>query len=341
MKKNSHSDINIVETFYLPNASGELEQVLVPDSVRIEYFTPSKLGKWVCEKRGNSCSSCTLSQDGYSLICHVGLSSKYLGEGPLLKVVTEMNPDPAFPNSVKLNGLLASTGIDLWPGQSENNAVNSETVISVMKYGYSSYELAVKLGLFEGTEQEYIQAYLDAITTANSDHTRAEEDHRTAGTDHTRAVEDHQIASEDHGTASTDHTRADEDHTGATDDHRTAGLDHNTASEDHRLASGDHETAGTDHTRAGEDHNTAALDHNLSQELNSHPMRINTDTYTWERWDTENDCYVDTGIPCWTPLYAQFDVNITTGQLEMNTEVSYAGGTFAVNESTGQLTLTI
>lgn len=243
MKKNSRSDIVITETFRRPDSQGQLVSVDVPSRVRIEYFTPDRRGTWVCERDGNTFRSCSLSHDGKTLICNISLSRKYLGEGPLLKVITEKDTDLEFPSSTRLNGYLASTGVDLWAGPPDSGNVDSVAVIAQMQYGYSAYELAVKLGQFEGTEEEYVRLYLDAVA--------------------------------------------------------------------------------------------------LCQEMNEHPMRINTTTYTWERWDAENNTYVDTGIKCWTPLYAFFRLDPATGTLNMYTEVSYAGGTFAVDQETGQLTLTI
>lgn len=47
-----------------------------------------------------------------------------------------------------------------------------------------------------------------AISTAGSDHTRAESDHSTASSDHSTAQSDHSTAQSDHTTAGNDHTQA-------------------------------------------------------------------------------------------------------------------------------------
>lgn len=89
-----------------------------------------------------------------------------------------------------------------------------------------------------------------AITTAGTDHTRAEGDHSTAAADHVQAGNDHTQAATDHTTASADHTTASGDHTQAGIDHSTAVTDHNTASDDHTRAESDHTTALQDHGKA-------------------------------------------------------------------------------------------
>ena len=76
----------------------------------------------------------------------------------------------------------------------------------------------------------------ERITTADSDHTRAGQDHTTASSDHTAATSDHTQAGTDHSTAQADHTQAGSDHTRAEQDHTQADTDHSRAWEDHEAA---------------------------------------------------------------------------------------------------------
>jgi len=85
----------------------------------------------------------------------------------------------------------------------------------------------------------------------------------------------------------------------------------------------------------------AYADHLLSEELNTHPMRINTTTGTWERWDVENDQYVDTGVMAMASPFATFDVDVATGCLMMTHDATYTGPQFSVDQNTGNLLLTI
>ena len=102
-------------------------------------------------------------------------------------------------------------------------------------------------------------------TTAQSDHTQATADHTQAGTDHTTAVSDHNKAVADHTTADADHTTAQSDHSTASTDHTRAVTDHNTATQDHTTAGQDHTRAESDHTRAEQDHTRAGQDHQTAQ----------------------------------------------------------------------------
>lgn len=85
----------------------------------------------------------------------------------------------------------------------------------------------------------------------------------------------------------------------------------------------------------------ANADHLLSEEINTHPMRINTTTGTWERWDTDNDQYVDTGVMAMASPFATFDVDVTTGCIIMTFDATYTGPQFSLDQNTGNLLLTI
>ena len=162
MRKNFKSDISIRESFYDYDQSGERIQSMVPENVRIEYYTPARPKvRWVCSRIGDTFHNCSLSENGRVLICKLALSRVSLGMGPLLKVVKTTTDDPSFPNSLRNTEYLASTGIDLWGGPSDAGELESESVLSdvILRYGYSAYRLAVLDG-FEGTEEEWLASLI-------------------------------------------------------------------------------------------------------------------------------------------------------------------------------------
>ena len=162
MRKNFKSDISIRESFYDYDQSGERIQSMVPENVRIEYYTPARPKvRWVCSRIGDTFHNCSLSENGRVLICKLALSRVSLGMGPLLKVVKITTDDSSFPNSLRNTEYLASTGIDLWGGPSDAGELESESVLSdvILRYGYSAYRLAVLDG-FEGTEQEWLASLI-------------------------------------------------------------------------------------------------------------------------------------------------------------------------------------
>lgn len=93
--------------------------------------------------------------------------------------------------------------------------------------------------------------------------------------------------------------------------------------------------------QAAADHLLSEADHLLSEEMNSHPMRINTATGTWERWDADNDRYVDTEIMAMASPFATFDIDVSTGNLIMTFDPTYTGPRFSLDRDTGNLLLTI
>ena len=162
MRKNFKSDISIRENFYDYDQSGERIQSMVPENVRIEYYTPARPKvRWVCSRIGDTFHNCSLSENGRVLICKLALSRVSLGMGPLLKVVKITTDDSSFPNSLRNTEYLASTGIDLWGGPSDAGELESESVLSdvILRYGYSAYRLAVLDG-FEGTEEEWLESLI-------------------------------------------------------------------------------------------------------------------------------------------------------------------------------------
>ena len=162
MRKNFRSDISIRESFYDYDQSGERIQSLVPENVRIEYFTPAyPRVRLVCSRYGDTFHNCSLSENGRVLVCNLALSRKSLGVGPLLKIVKNSVADSSFPYDFQNKEHIASTGIDLWGGPSDAGELESESVLSevILRYGYSAYRLAVLDG-FEGTEQEWLESLI-------------------------------------------------------------------------------------------------------------------------------------------------------------------------------------
>lgn len=162
MRKNFRSDISIRESFYDYDQSGERIQSLVPENVRIEYFTPAyPRVRLVCSRNGDTFHNCSLSENGRVLVCNLALSRKSLGVGPLLKIVKHSVADSSFPYDFQNKEHIASTGIDLWGGPSDAGELESESVLSevILRYGYSAYRLAVLDG-FEGTEQEWLESLI-------------------------------------------------------------------------------------------------------------------------------------------------------------------------------------
>lgn len=177
-----------------------------------------------------------------------------------------------------------------------------------------------------------------------------------------QAAADHQQYTDDHAQHGADHQQYTEDHAQQQSDHQQYGLDHQQYVSDHQQYGLDHqaelrrqenetlrEQAETqrdlnEQNRVAAEQDRSAgysADHALSQELNSHPMRINTTTLTWEVWDAENNTYVDTGIFAMSTPYATFEVNQTTGQLECTTDAYYNGPAFSLNQDNGNIQITL
>lgn len=77
------------------------------------------------------------------------------------------------------------------------------------------------------------------------------------------------------------------------------------------------------------------------EEYNAHPPRINGATDHWEIWDVVNHVYVDTGVNATNVPYATFNIDLSTGSLIMTYSTTYAGPTFSLNRSNGNLQITI
>ena len=161
--------------------------------------------------------------------------------------------------------------------------------------GLSAYEIAVNNG-YEGTEQEWIAMYDNAVTAANNaaeeaiaatETVMANEESRQLAESARDSAEQARIVSEqsrvsaeqaraqaeqvrqtaEQGRASSEQSRTIAEtarETRAASDHATAQSDHATAANDHSVAVSDHTTALTDHTIASSDHSTAVADHEAS-----------------------------------------------------------------------------
>ena len=204
----------------------------------------------------------TLSGENHNIvnITWTGAEQKYCGEYHLLLISNE--------NQENMFSLDSKPCVVLTP-VTEHDAMNTAVTVELTDNiymptsGESLYEMMVRTGRFEGTEEEFLQQYQDTLTAANTAATnadnarialteRADADHTQAGNDHTRANNDHNTAVDDHTQAGNDHTRANTDHNTAVDDHTQAGNDHTRANTDHN-------TASDDHTRANSDHNAAIV----------------------------------------------------------------------------------
>lgn len=159
IKHNSRTDVTIVEKFYNLAEDGEaVVQIPVPENVEITYFTHGGPGSWKVSRDGDTLESCTLSGDGMSLECHLGLSSKDLGRGALLKVVTVTEANPDFPDETIVKNTPGETDLFLWPGCTECvSDIESTSVLATVLYGKSAYDLAVQEG-YEGTLDEWLES---------------------------------------------------------------------------------------------------------------------------------------------------------------------------------------
>lgn len=155
--QNCKGDFLIVESFYVDEAKAQ--PMPVPEHIRIEYFTMYGNGsRYVVERDGDTCSSCSVSEDGMSLISNIPLSRYPLGTGELMKLVVEIVADPAFPDGKKYITTPGTTGIMLFPGVSDGSPeIQSSIVMPISQYGMSAYQLAVLHG-FSGTEKEWLQS---------------------------------------------------------------------------------------------------------------------------------------------------------------------------------------
>lgn len=174
--QNCKGDFLIVESFYVDEAKAQ--PMPVPEHIRIEYFTMYGNGsRYVVERDGDTCSSCSVSEDGMSLISNIPLSRYPLGTGELMKLVVEIVADPAFPDGKKYITTPGTTGIMLFPGVSDGSPeIQSSIVMPISQYGMSAYQLAVLHG-FSGTEKEWLQSLkgepgisapaFDLLTTKN------------------------------------------------------------------------------------------------------------------------------------------------------------------------------
>lgn len=239
--------------------------------------------------------------------------------------------------------------------------------------GQSIYDYCVEYGLFEGTEEEFAQTYTDAVNGANTAAenanqtnervTEAEESRVSAETDRENAETARASAETDRENAETDRASAESARANAEAGRVDAEQGRVTAEGERETAEEGRVSAETGRVDAEEDRvsewgglkddvhtaigqadaaTTRAVNAALqSEELNEHPMRISTETYTWERWDSVANRYVNTGIMAMGSPYATFEIDPATGELMMSTDEYYAGPVFSLNVATGNLQITI
>ena len=114
--RNHRTDFDIAETFFRPGQGGERTQVAVPSHVVIEYRTAKGGPAFRAERNGDACTNCTLSQDGYILTVHLALHNRPIGCGRLLRTVTEIAADPAFPSGERHTVTPGATEVILYRG---------------------------------------------------------------------------------------------------------------------------------------------------------------------------------------------------------------------------------
>ena len=143
------------EYFYRTDDHGNQIQIPVPEHVRIEYFTKEFSGKYVVERNGAAFSSCSLSEDGMSLIANIALSRSHIGCGEMLSRIIIFISDNEFPDGIRAIPINISTGLVLWHGNSDSCPTShGVNILSPVLHGYSAYELAKEYG-YDGTEEEY------------------------------------------------------------------------------------------------------------------------------------------------------------------------------------------
>lgn len=116
MYQHKHSDMTLAERFYEDGT-----QVDVPTHVRIEYYTAEGSGAIAVERDGDTCTGCTLSQDGRTLTARLPLSRADLGSGRLMRAATVYTQDAAYPGGVKQTRTPSFTGAILWDGASDGD----------------------------------------------------------------------------------------------------------------------------------------------------------------------------------------------------------------------------
>lgn len=155
MHQNFKGDFIRVEQFYRTEENGEQRQIPVPENLRIEYFTKGFNSRYIIERNGDHFQSCSLSDDGMSLISNIALSRSFIGCGEMFARMTIFISDYKFPDGQRAIPMTIATGLILWPGNSDASPTShGENVLSPIMSGYSAYELARKYG-YEGTEEEY------------------------------------------------------------------------------------------------------------------------------------------------------------------------------------------
>lgn len=239
--------------------------------------------------------------------------------------------------------------------------------------GQSIYDYCVEYGLFEGTEEEFAQTYTDAVNGANTAANNANqtnervteaeesrvsaEESRVSAEESRESAEDSRVSAED-ARVSAESQRASAENARAEAESGRVGAEQGRETAEEGRVSAEAGRVNAEEDRVSEwggltadvataigqadAATTRAVNAALqSEELNEHPMRISPETYTWERWDSVANRYVNTGIMAMGSPYATFEIDLTTGALMMSTDEYYAGPTFSLNTTNGNLQITI
>lgn len=225
--------------------------------------------------------------------------------------------------------------------------------------GKSIYQLCVDAGTFVGTEAEFIAQYNAAVAAAetasqqtNATNTRvtAAEEQRAAAEIARQQAETQRIASENERSLNESARQTAEvnrvDEFARTKAACEAATESATSAAVYANAKGQKADEKADEANAAATlaNQKAALADaaaTRADNLSDHPLRINTTTYHWERWDEDTQQYVDTGIMASCSPYATFEVDQENGQLVMTTDEYYGGPTFSLNQTTGELAISI
>lgn len=239
--------------------------------------------------------------------------------------------------------------------------------VKASERGQSIYDYCVEYGLFVGTEEEFAQTYTNAVNGANTAArdanetnlrvTEAENDRVLAENARVSAENERVLAENARAGAESDRVVAENARAGAESDRvlaengRVLAESERVQSEQGRVTAEERRVdaesdrvaewgllaqdvataiglADAATTRA----NSAATQ---SEELNEHPMRISTETYTWERWDSTANRYVDTGIKATFRDRGAYNEQTSYAQLDVVQVVDYGSFYSRINNNIG------
>lgn len=255
--------------------------------------------------------------------------------------------------------------VSLKPNVAVTPGTDATVWMLAVQAGKSIYQLAVVHG-YEGTEEEFVAAYNQAVaaaqTAADSANTKmaaftlqeqTRQSNETArvnaelargSAENTRDRNESTRQSNEAGRNQNETERQSaetlrEQSFNATKQacETAAALAGEKAEEASDAADLANEKAALANTKAG----LAQAAANRAEALSDHPNYIDETSYHWMKWNEENEEYEDTGIMATGSPYAEFDIDTTTGQLTIETTNLYGGPTFELNADTGNLEITI